>query len=72
MFSKNSTILLYAVIQSILDIAAVRTFHIPFTQVFKVSANAAKSKVEKKLLIPSAMLYPNCSKLNSLPNESAA
>ena len=44
---------------------------IPSTHTFIVFANAPKSNVLKKLLMPSAMLYPNCLKSNVSPNDKA-
>ena len=44
---------------------------IPSTHTFIVFANAPKSNALKKLLMPSAMLYPNCLKSNVSPNDKA-
>ena len=44
---------------------------IPSTHTFNVCARAPKSNVLKKLLMPSAMLYPNCLKSNVSPNDKA-
>ena len=71
-FSRNSVIPLYTSIHLTFVIAVDTTSNSPCAHVFSVSAAAAKSNVEKKLLIPSAILYPNCLKSNSCPNASAA
>ena len=68
----KSFIPLNTAFQSMFFIAVKNASFIPSTHLFRVCASDLKSNVLKKLLIPSAMLYPNCLKSNSSANDNAA
>ena len=70
-FSKKSFSPFKTSPQSVSLIIVLIASLIPSTQTLRVCASDPKSNVLKKLLMPSAMLYPNCLKSNVSPNDKA-